>query len=214
MTAYAELTSATMNAISDIMVPRGYRYAKSLGAFRKPNPLGCWQLHVAAIRHPSVDFDLSAGVGIRFDAVQEFLFEGSVVKDSGRGSVTVGSNLANIAGVGLMRWTVADANDVQSAAIGVVDAFDRVGLPYLLKYADPEAVMRKLMSNDADAWTLVPTIAHQRMKALALAHVLGKSNLVESIITKAEVDSAGDPDMDQFRVLADRIRRKRAAHES
>ena len=210
MTSLADLKSMVQAEVGRLLAPRGYKLVKSDSALRRSTPLGWWELHLAFIYHKPVDVDVFPSVGARFDAVQDVLFEGDVASKGGRGTMTIGATFGNIAGGGVIDWTVASAADVPRVAKEVVGAFDRIGQPYLLKYAEPAAVLEKLLGTDPDAWHLWPDAIGMRCRALALAYVLEKHELIEPIIARAEAERAKDPNLPRFRALAERIRAKRS----
>lgn len=213
MTSLAPLKRQVLRDVGSIMEPRGYRVVLADSAFRRATPHGRWELHLVFIQHPHVDFDISADVSIRFDAAQDVLFEGSdLSKSTTRGAGTIGANLGNIARMGRMiRWTVATSEDATQVAPQIVEAFERIGLPYLMKYAEPSAVLEKLLSDDDDVWLLEPSGVGRWRAALALAFVLGQRDRIEPIIARAEADRAKDPNLRFFRPLAERIRGRIAA---
>jgi hypothetical protein len=109
-----------------------------------------------------------------------------------------------------IRWTVATPEDATRVAPQIVEAFERIGLPYLMKYAEPSTVIEKLLSDD-DEWRRLTLDATGRWRtALALAFVLGQHGRIEPIIARAEADRAKDPNLQFFRPLAARIREKLA----
>lgn len=215
MTSLAHLKAQVIRQVGSIVAPRGYKPVVSENAFRRATPVGRWELHLEFIHHPHIDFDVTASVAARFDAVQDLLLEGAdVSKSTKRGSVTIGANLGNLTQQGgLIRWTVASAEDVPRVVPQIVEAFERIGLPYLMKYAEPSVVLDKLLSDDEDRWLLVPDRAGRWRTALALAFVLGQRKQIEPIIARAEAALAKDPNLRFFRPLAERIRVKLAAAE-
>jgi hypothetical protein len=201
-----------LREVGSILAPRGYRAVLSDRAFHRATPTGRWALRLSFIQHPHVDFDVTATVGIGFDAVQDVLHERDGISKRERRTIsTVAGELGNIARTGRRRWTVATSDDARIVAPQIVEVFDRIGLPYLVRYAEPSAVLEKLLGDDSDAWLLVSSEEWRWRTALALAYVLGRHDLIETIIARAEEALARNPERRFFPPFAERIREKVAA---
>jgi hypothetical protein len=137
---------------------------------------------LAFIRHET-DFDVTADVAVRVDAVEELVnastpYLPAKIKNT---TATVGADLGNLDTGAQRRWTIADKADIEAVASAIVSDFLRIGIPYFDRFHDLDTLFSMLRRNDQEAW-LHCAIHHARcMRAVALAVVL-KRREVRSLI--------------------------------
>jgi hypothetical protein len=152
-----ELRNELLLRLDDRLHPLGFRLRKTLRDFRR-EVRGCSQfLHIAFINHPS-DFDVTADVAVRHHPVENMLNEErTYLKESEKKlTATVGAELGNILGIGQHRWTVANERDIPIVVDGVVNHFEKVGLPFLERFTSLEEVFRVLSVNRSEALLVCP----------------------------------------------------------
>ena len=180
-----ELKKDLLSELGRLLAPHGFtkRSKRLEQSFRKKVAIGWHFFHVSFIPHKD-DFDVTADVAMRVDAVEDLLNQ--VRKDlSGlpqpkreqKETATIGAELGNIAGTGQRRWTVNSSRDVVPVASDIVEALKEIGLPYLEKYSDLDRLLGSLSRHDRNSWHLVPFDDVRRMVVVAVAHVLGRKDL-------------------------------------
>ena len=118
----------------------------------------CSQLfHISFINHV-FDFDVTADVSIRHHSVEEIMnLKNHYLKDSEKKrTATIGANLGNISGVGQIRWTVADKDDISVAVDEIVDYFKEVGLPFLERFSSLDETYKVLSADGKEASLICP----------------------------------------------------------
>ncbi len=161
--------------------------AKPVGqSFRRYTKGGRDSFHVAFIEHGSSDFDVTADMAVRIDAVELLATSEDklLTKLDREQTATLGCEIGNLTEGRPKRWSVRSGADVQVTAAGVADAFVAVALPYFEKYADLQTVYETLCANDRSGWLHAPLDDARCKRAISLAVVLEKHGDLPALIEK------------------------------
>lgn len=192
-----ELRESIFRTLPLGLIPMGYDPKLKGQAFNKKMSWGRWIFHVgfASINGP---LKLVVNVAIRVDAVNNLVFgtDPLLSKAEARDTATVGAELGNLIGKGPLMWTVSDPGEVPSLVASMLEAYEKIGLPYLSRYSDLEEMLRGLRGNGQEAFLLDSSLAYRCMKAVALAKVLEKENEIDTLI--GECSMALDLKEDKF----------------
>jgi hypothetical protein len=140
--------------LADSLAPTGYYRREQ--SFRCDTAGGWVSLHVAIINHRD-DFDVTADVAVRYNAVEEARADRQRLSArERRETATVGAQLANIAGIGTERWTVRAPADIAPAVLGILASFDRVGRPFLERFTELPETLRVLDADGPEARLICP----------------------------------------------------------
>lgn len=169
-----ELRKALLNAIGSRIREFGFEPNPAKQSFKRQFPGGESRFHLAFIDHGS-DFDITADVAVRFNALEEMVnkYEGFISERERKQTCSLGAELGNIAGTGQMRWRVATVGDLDSAATGIVEAFEKIGVPYLQSASTMQSAY-ELLSSPGKAWLHNPLPLTRAKRVVALAKLLGK----------------------------------------
>ena len=138
--ALATLHQAVIEGVSALLP--AWRFVKGARSFRRVAH-GCNQtLHLSFVNHVD-DFDVVGNVAVEHLIKRKRL-------------CVVGAELGNILGTGQQRWPVSSATQASLAANGVVELFQKVGVPYLERYSSLAEVLRVLREEPQNAWLLSP----------------------------------------------------------
>lgn len=181
----------------------------------KPKPVGqsfyrdvpgCrWDFHASFIHH-ATDMDITADVAVRIDAIEQFVnqFETGLTEAEKRRSTTLGAELGNLSRRQPLRWTVSEIDDVAAAAEQIAGAFEKIGLPFLSAHSDVESAYRVLVGATPEDRLYSPILGARCMRAVAAAHVLGRSELNQLIQRcKAQLIHEDDLYLPDFRALSE-----------
>ena len=177
--------AGVLTGVGQEVARHGFPDTPKRQSFEKPVPGGLWCLHLSFIRH-HIDFDITADVAIRFDAVEEFLAANLPLESAEATSkhFTMGVELGNLSRGRYIRWTVARSGHVRKAVKGIAHAFRSIALPYFEEYSDPERALAVLSKDDELARTHSPIHLSRALRAVAMAHILGKRDLVDELVEK------------------------------
>ncbi|HTU26930.1 MAG TPA: hypothetical protein VMF30_16100 [Pirellulales bacterium] len=174
------LRIALWDALAPRMKQHGLRGRRAHGDwhFEKRVPIGFATFDIYLILH-SDDFDVTANVFVRFDAIEELAYrriDFLTASEKTRG-VTLGAEIGNLTVGRQLRWTVADESDIDPVARALEEQLVDVALPYVETHCDLETAY-KLLSSDADeaATECVGPYYFCAMEALAAALLLKKSS--------------------------------------
>ncbi|WP_263408414.1 hypothetical protein [Terriglobus tenax] len=179
---------------------------KPLGqSFRQVVPTGKWEFHISFIAHKT-DFDLTADVAVRVDAIENLVneYDTKLTTAEKRKSMTLGGELGNISEGVPRRWTISNVEDIPAACDGVIEAFRRVGLPFLQKHSDAAAAHRVLVSSEQADLLLAPVLGPRCMRAMASAYVTGNISEMDALLRRYEIELSETEDLylEDFRSLA------------
>ncbi|GAB2176524.1 hypothetical protein [Dongia sp. agr-C8] len=159
--------------------------------------------YLAYINHET-DFDVTATLAIRFDAVENLVHADAPNKDTS----TMGVEIGNLTQGAQKRWTIEVIEDVPIVAESIFEDFKRFGLPYYEKFSDPRAAFAALSPTNRSAWMHFPLHNYRAMSTIALAVILKMNGKIEDLIDEQEryLVSLNDPMIEVFRRFADRYR--------
>ena len=173
--------------------------------------------HVAWIPHQS-DFDVTADVAVRHDAIEDLVnkFDSTIrpawavlSKKEQTMTATVGAELGNLS-IGMQRrWTVTSEADVATACPSILEAFKIIGVPYLQRFSSLEEVLSVLADDDKASWLHCPFHDVRAKKAIAAAFVLGRRELFGKLVeSKAQfLKERKDPGLSGFLSFAEHLAR-------
>ena len=147
-------------------------------AFFRETSIGWQALHISFIKH-SGEFDATASVAIRVAALEEMIDVEDAKRPRKEQMASFAADLGNIANDERIRWTISGRGDVEPAASSIVEAFERVGLPYLDRYSDVNKMLNAVIPNDRSAWLHVPFHDLRCKRILGLAVLAGRSKEFE-----------------------------------
>lgn len=178
-------------------------------SFRRPERFGMSSFHVSFIVH-TTDFDVTADVGLRIDAVEELINadDEMLTKKEKLQTFTLGAELGNIREGKQRRWTISNRHHVPLVAAGVVNHFEQVGVPYLTKISDFEYLLYMLSNHDREAWLASPVHLQRCKTIVALARLLDKPEATRQTLC-AQCDNylrqRNDPGLELFRRFVNSI---------
>jgi len=177
-------------------------------SFYRDVPGGRWAFHLSFIRHEA-DIDVTADVAIRLDAIEQVVnqCEAGLTEADKRRSTTLGAELGNLTRKQPLRWTVALLDDVPLVAERIVEAFEKIGLPYLSSHSDVESAYRLLASAAPEDRVHSPILGARCMRAIAAAHVLGRGSDLSQLARRCEAQLATEEDLylSDFRALTESL---------
>lgn len=185
---------------------------KAIGqSFYRKTPFGREAFHLSFIEH-ATNFDITADVAIRFDALEELVTEGDelLTKKEKSKSFSLGAELGNISEGKQKRWTVSDPVDVESVCRSIMDAFVAIGITYLDKYSNLESALEALSGDDKTAWLHMPIHGARAKRAIGLAFLLGqREKFLEIASAKTKfLTSRNDLCLQSFLKLRDTLERQ------
>ena len=182
-----EWQKGLLSELGKLVAMHGFAPKPSGQSFRRATAAGWVSFHVAFIEHGNTDFDLTADVAVRIDAVETLVTADSklLTKSEREQTATLGCEIGNLTQGKPLRWSIASAVDVTPAAAGVADSFVNVALPYFEKYSDLEVVYETLRKNDSSGWLHSPVDDARCKRAIALAKVLNRRGDLPALIEQS-----------------------------
>jgi len=143
--------------------------------------------HVSFIKH-SDDFDVTADVAVRFDALEDMVNADSIFlsKKLKANTYSIGCELGNLVYGEQHRWSVLSADDVTKTAEAIGDFFVLYGLPYLEKYSDMETVFDLIAPHPERVCLHAPFEDYRAKRAVGLALLIGKTKELPTLIAGHE----------------------------
>ena len=196
-----EIENGLLVALATRVQPQGFVLRRSHQDYVKSTSSGRWVLHVAFIEHDD-DFDVTADVALRLDAVQDLVHRDNpdLSQKEKRETATAGAELGNIADGRQERWTVADITSVDPVADAIYRTFVGFGLPYLERLSDPRQLLDELATNDRRSWLHAPFHGWRNKTAVALALILSDRQRADELARAGErfLRDRGDPGLTDF----------------
>ena len=159
------------------------------------------------VRHAD-DVDVIGQIGVRFDAIEE-LKDGFKAKPpfpvpKKLMTYTLGGEFGNMVGEGQRRWTIADDQDVATAASGIMEKLKTLGLPYFERFSSLEKILDVLSGDDKAAWQHCCLHGDRAMSAIAAAYLLSRKEECLDLIQRKTLylESRNDPDLPYFLEMA------------
>ncbi|MBB5064655.1 hypothetical protein [Granulicella mallensis] len=175
-------------------------------SFYRTTLTGKWAFHISFIKHKG-DFDLTADVAVRIDKIEDLVNEYDAKRTSAekRKSMTLGGELGNLSVGRPLRWSVASVSDIPTICDQVLEAFGKIGLPFLESCSEVAGAYRILRSSDPKELHLAPFPGPRYMRALAAAYLL-ESDVKERTLLANEYEKNllenDDLYLDDFRALS------------
>lgn len=143
--------------------------------------------HLAFIRH-AADFDITADVAIRFDAVEDLLNKDSLYlsKKAKMNTYTLGCELGNMAEGQQHRWSITTASDVEHVAEDMFNYFQRFGLPYIEKYSELLTAFELIARTPEIPCLHTPFLEYRAKIALIMATLLARTGDLPSLVKRFE----------------------------
>lgn len=179
----------------------GFVQKLSEQSFRKKVPLGLATCHLSFIPHGGQDFDITADVALRLDAVEE-------LTNRGEGTYTMGGDIGNLSVGRQRRWTVATEADLARVATEIVAALKETGFAFFARFSTLQHVYDVLVKNDIESSLYSPFRDVRWRSVLALAWLLGRTEELPHLIAEGEafLRSKNDPSIRRFTDFASKIR--------
>jgi hypothetical protein len=175
--------------------------------FFRDTPYGWDAFHISFIRHMD-DFDVTADVAVRIDALEELVNDGDRAQKSRRDqTASIGAELGNIAQGVPLRWTVASPENVSEVARAIAEAFVQIGLPYIERYSDPNVMLDALAPNDRSAWLHSPFHSPRCKREVGLAILTGRRAELASLTERCRefLSARNDPGLASFEEFVSRL---------
>jgi hypothetical protein len=204
-----ELQKQLLQAVGNRISKLGFSQRPVGQSFYRPARAGRAALHLGFINRLT-DFDVTADVAVRIDAVEDLVNSdapGLSAKEKGR-TFTLGAELGNLGDGRQRRWTVSNINHVDSVARGIVEYFESVGVPFIERCSNLEAVLYVLAGHDKEAWLYAPIHGHRCKTVAALARILGDADRFDRVVMNCEefLRSRNDPDLSTFQAFVTTLR--------
>ncbi|KGK10060.1 hypothetical protein [Vibrio navarrensis] len=149
---------------------------------------GGWAcVHLSFIEHAD-DFDVTVDVAVRFDEVEDLVNSKNnlLTKKEKAGTSTLGVELGNLSTGEQKRWSISSEDQISSVTDSILDAFDKLGEPYLLKYSSMGAAYELLSSDEKSVWKHCPFHATRAKKAIAISKLLDQPDIQNQISTRRQ----------------------------
>lgn len=146
----------------DALIPRmsGWKFvARERHFVKRPTEGIVWIMHLTFINHVE-DFDAVVDVAIDFVQGKKIV-------------AVIGAPLGNIAGVGQTRFRTTGLQDIPKVVEGILEEFQRVGIPFLEKYSDAAKVLAIVKEGGREAGLISPYESLRPQKIAALEEMLG-----------------------------------------
>ena len=157
---------------------------------------------------------MTADVAVRFDELEDLLneYKGHLSEAEKKNTFSLGAELGNMSEGKQRRWTVAGLADVEPVSRSIMDAFSKIGIPYLEKYSNVETALEALSGDDRAAWLHAPIHGERAKCAISLAFLLGdRERFYELAAAKtAFLISRNDFGLQSFLQLRDALERRLA----
>jgi len=178
----AEIKKSLLRALAEELQRSGYRFKSARRSFERPTEYGKVSFHLAFINHAG-DFDITADVAIRFDALEDLLnaHRPYLSDKEKKGTFSMGTELGNWIEGRQKRWRVRTESDVAPVVAAIFETFRQHGEPYLEEYSDPEAAYAVLSSDEETASRHSSTRELTALRSVGLAKILGKPDIPDLI---------------------------------
>ena len=200
--------------ITPQLAEMGFAFKAKTRSFYRDIKGGKQILHLTFINHPG-DFDVTADVAVRIDALEDLVNAGNQTISASERALTasVGAELGNISAGQPKRWKVASEADVAHAVSGVLGEFRSTGLPYLERFCSLEEIMSVLAGDDPASRLHSPLHTPRAMRALGAAFLLGRWDRFDEIAeTKSRyLAERKDFGLGTYTAFAERLAQKKPA---
>lgn len=207
MTELQKCRRALLQDVGQLVEPLGYRTILSQRMFVRRFAEGKTALSLAFIKHPG-DFDVVANVAIRLNELENILNRArSYLSEKKKlDTYSFGAELGNISGVGQLRWTIRALDDTKAVAHELISCIKEVGIPFIDGAATIEDAYRVLTESEKLASLYLAPRSRRAECTVALAKLLGKSNVSQIAKTKLSwLEDANDSGLPQYKQFLDSI---------
>jgi len=170
-------------------------------AFPLPIDGGRAAVHLSFIEHEA-DVDVTIDVAVRFDAVEDLVnsFCTLLSQAEKAQTYTLGAELGNLEGEGQFRLSITSRSDIEPVAERLVAKVERVGLPYIERYSQPEVAYSVLSKDEPEVWIHSPFHDARAKRACAFLVILNRWSELPSLAARkrAFLESVGDPGIAAF----------------
>jgi hypothetical protein len=206
MSGLKYLQEELLSRLDDLLVRKGFKRREQ--DFYRNIAGGRQAFHLSFIKH-SNDFDVTADVAVRHNALEDLINEGNSRLSSREKSQTysIGAELGNISIGQPIRWTVSSESEIPQVCSGLLASFEKIGLPYLQRYSFLDEVLRAISGDDRASWLHSPIHSERAMRAIGVAYLLRKKELFHQLVaTKAKyLNGKQDFGLPEFNALAERL---------
>lgn len=180
-----ELQKKLLSSVGEKLAAFGFGGKARQQSFYRPIEGGWACVHLSFIDHAN-EFDITVDVAIRFDEVESLANSQSnlLTKKEKEKTSTLGVEIGNLSIGEQRRWTVCSQEEVPSVAESILEAFEKFGDPYLMKYSAMDSAYELLSSDEVYAWKHCPFHATRAKKAIIIAKLLGCSDIQDQISTR------------------------------
>jgi len=202
-----DLQKSLIEAITPELAAIGFTYKPKVRSFHRPIEGGRQSLHLGFINHKE-DFDVTADVAVRNDAIEDLVNETRQLTAAAKAlTATVGAELGNISVGQPRRWKVASEADIGRAVRGIMDDFRTTGIPYLERFSSLEEILSALSGDEPANRLHAPLHADRARKALAAAYLLGRKDEFNSLIEAKTryLTERNDFGLDNFKAFAESL---------
>jgi len=161
------------------MLEYGFKAKSASRSYVKSFDGGKGSFHLTYTNHPGIDFDVSANVAVRVDAVEEILTEDDhrLTEKEKKDCYTIGINIGNLVLGSYLQLTVTTDADLEPVATKLMEFVPTVVVPYIEKNRDLEAMYDLLTPADPKRrWDHRPGRTHRARTLLALSVLLGRAD--------------------------------------
>ncbi|WP_305910075.1 DUF4304 domain-containing protein [Methylomarinum sp. Ch1-1] len=180
-----ELQKNLLSSVGEKLTAFGFgKKAKQQSFYRSIE--GGWAcVHLSFINHAD-DFDVTVDVAIRFDEVEDLVNSKNnlLTKKEKERTCTLGIELGNLSVGEQKRWSISSEEQISLVADSILEDFEKFGNPYLLKYSSVNSAYELLSSDEKSVWKHCPFHATRAKKAIAIAKLLGQSDIQGQISTR------------------------------
>lgn len=198
---------ALLQDVGKLVEPLGYRPILSQRMFVRLLAEGKTALSLAFIKHPD-DFDIVANVASRLNQLENILNGARFYLSEKKklDTYSFGAELGNILRVGQLRWTIRTPDDTKAVAHELVSCFKKVGIPFIDRAATIEGAYRVLTESEKLASLYLAPRSRRAESIVALAKLLGKSNVSRIAKTKLSwLEDVNDSGLVQYKQFLDSI---------
>lgn len=155
-------------------------------SYVKPFHGGKVTYHLTFINH-EVDFDVTADVAIRFDALEDIVNEDNRFLTNKEKSLTYsfGVEMGNLVYGSQKRWTVYDESDVINVTKEIMNMFIIYAIPYFEKYCNIQNAFLLLADNKNTSWMHCPIHGERAKRALALSILLDNKERIPELVNES-----------------------------
>jgi hypothetical protein len=182
-----EMQKNLLSRVGERLAKFGFKAKPAEQAFVRIFLGGKQSFHLAFIEH-ATDFDVTADIAIRFDALEDLInaTNSFLSKKLKANTYSIGCELGNLALGEQHRWSVISTTDVDVVASNVVNFFERYGLPYFEKYSTLESVFNLICPNPEKPSLHSPLLDQRAKSAVGLALLLNRSEEIPKLIADYE----------------------------